>query len=262
MLKINVPLGLSHCLMSGSSWAKPVTMRGESRVPVALQDLQQRLLDETIQHSRYAELSHSVAIRLGDAYSLYRLRSVGSVQQFLTEGRPIIPQEAWQFIDGHPVDSRTPSVCLNSFQRFLQICSLADLLHQLRARGGAFVDISRCKRFSPQYTATMGFTRFAMRKGQQKLNFLLHVVCKINETINPSIPFGPSSHRFRSCEPGLFLPSRASVPLKRTDCMGLLCPLLTSADRSNRLTTASVRKFPRCGSAYLLSPPYGFGVPH
>src|SRR5262249_31853977 len=60
------------------------------------------------------------------------------------------------------------------------------------------------------------------------------------EADSPSRSFGPSAARSRSCEPWLVLPFRASVPLERTDGIGLLCPLLTPAPRSGGLTAPSV----------------------
>src|SRR5215475_1792268 len=61
-----------------------------------------------------------------------------------------------------------------------------------------------------------------------------------HEADSPSRSFGPSATRSRSCEPWPFLPFRASVPLERTDGIGLLCPLLTPAPRSRSLTAPSV----------------------
>jgi hypothetical protein len=59
-------------------WPEPMPMTGRRPVSPPLQNLHHRLLDESNQHRRHAELSHPF-VRLGDFYPLYRLRSVNPV---------------------------------------------------------------------------------------------------------------------------------------------------------------------------------------
>ena len=60
-----VSLRLGHRLMGGASRSEAVTVLGERWVPLLLENLQQGLLDQSIDDARDAELSDP-AIRLGD----------------------------------------------------------------------------------------------------------------------------------------------------------------------------------------------------
>ena len=61
----NVLLRLGHRLMGGVSRSEAVTVLGKRRVPAFLQNLQQGLLDQSVDDARHAELSDP-ALRLGD----------------------------------------------------------------------------------------------------------------------------------------------------------------------------------------------------
>ena len=73
----NVLLRLGHRLMGGASRSETVTVLGKRRVPALLKNLQQGLLDQSVDDTRHAELSDP-AFRLGDFDPLDRLRLVGS----------------------------------------------------------------------------------------------------------------------------------------------------------------------------------------
>jgi site-specific DNA recombinase len=85
-IKINHPaVAIGHVLlcprdrlMCRASGSKPVAVIGKRQVPAPLQHLKHRLLDESIQHRRYSELSHPAPVRLVDLDALDRLRPVGS----------------------------------------------------------------------------------------------------------------------------------------------------------------------------------------
>src|ERR1700692_1730874 len=77
----NVSLRLGHRLMSGTSRSEAVAMLGKRRVPLLLENLQQGLLDQSVDDARHAELSDP-AVRLGDFDPFDRLRLVGSRAQF------------------------------------------------------------------------------------------------------------------------------------------------------------------------------------
>ena len=85
----------------------------ERRVPLALQHLHHRLLDESIQHCRNAQLaaSHRPALEFRPASPV---AVVGPAQQLFPNGWPVLLQVRWQLLDGHPVDSRTSLVGLDS----------------------------------------------------------------------------------------------------------------------------------------------------
>jgi hypothetical protein len=60
----NVSLRLGHRLMSGTSRSEAVAMLGKRRAPLLLENLQQGLLDQSVDDARHAELSDP-AVRLG-----------------------------------------------------------------------------------------------------------------------------------------------------------------------------------------------------
>ena len=76
----NVLLCLSHRLMSASPRAKAEAVFAERRVPLLLEHLIYRLLNEAIQYGRNAKFSHP-AVRLGDFHTLHRLRLIGPVEE-------------------------------------------------------------------------------------------------------------------------------------------------------------------------------------
>src|ERR1700741_2240603 len=87
----NVSLRLGHRLMGGASRSEAVTVLGKRRVPLLLENLQQGLLDQSVDDARYAELSDPAA-RLGYFDPLDRLRLVGSREQLRPESRPVLTQ--------------------------------------------------------------------------------------------------------------------------------------------------------------------------
>jgi hypothetical protein len=64
--------------MGGASRSEAVTVLGKRRVPLLLENLQQGLLDQSVDDARYAEFSDP-AVRLGDFDPLDRLRLIGSL---------------------------------------------------------------------------------------------------------------------------------------------------------------------------------------
>ena len=124
----NVLLRLGHRLMSGTSRSEAVAMLGERRVPLLLKNLQQGLLDQSVDDARYAELSDP-AVRLGDFDPFDRLRLVGSREQLRPNAWPVLTQVILGVVDGHPIHARTALVLSNAFPRSYEILSVAHLLH-------------------------------------------------------------------------------------------------------------------------------------
>jgi hypothetical protein len=60
----NVSLRLGHRLMSGASRSEAVTVLGKCPVPTLLENLQQGLLDQSVDDAGHAEFSDP-AVRLG-----------------------------------------------------------------------------------------------------------------------------------------------------------------------------------------------------
>ena len=167
----DVPLCLGHRLVGGSPRPEAVAVLGEHWVPPLLENLQQGLLDQSIDDARDAELSDP-AIRLGDFDPLHRLRLVGSREQFRPDVWPVLTQIGLGARDGHPIDARATFVTANSFPRSYEICSIAHLLHQLFCAGRAFGCGLRHGWFGPLVSAARGFTPAFWDQGQRVLDLL------------------------------------------------------------------------------------------
>jgi hypothetical protein len=124
----NVSLRLGHRLMGGASRSEAVTVLGKRRVPPLLENLQQGLLDQSVDDARDAELSDP-AVRLGYFDPPDRLRLVGSVEQLRPNAWPLLTQVVLGVVDGHPIHARTALVPSNAFPRSYEILSVAHLLH-------------------------------------------------------------------------------------------------------------------------------------
>src|SRR2546421_2976566 len=155
----DVLLRLRHGLMCRPTRSKPIAVRGERRIPLLLQNLHHRLLDEAIQHGWNAKLSHPSAIRLRDFHPSHRFRFVGPVQQLLPNDRPVLLQIVAKLIDGHPVDARATFIAPHLPQCFLQVCSFTYVLHGSRRVGWAFGLTHRRWRFDVFPSRLPGFTR-------------------------------------------------------------------------------------------------------
>src|ERR1039457_4342934 len=106
-------LRLFHRLMCRSLGPKPIAVFGERSVPAPLQRLHHRLLDESIQHRRNAQLAHP-AVRLRDFHPFHRFWSIRSAEELFPDGWPVLFQVSRQLLDGHPVDAWTAFVGLHS----------------------------------------------------------------------------------------------------------------------------------------------------
>jgi len=167
----DVPLCLGHRLVGGSPRPEAVAVLGERWVPLLLENLQQGLLDQSIDDARDAELSDP-AIRLGDFDPLHRLRLVGSREQLRPDVWPVLTQVGLGALDGHPIDARATFVTANSFPCSYEICSIAHLLHQLFCAGRAFGCGLRHGWFGPLVSAARGFTPVFWGQGQRVLDLL------------------------------------------------------------------------------------------
>jgi hypothetical protein len=114
--------------VGGASRSEAVTVLGKRRVPTLLQNLQQGLLDQSVDDARYAELSDP-AVRLGDFNPFDRLRLIGSFEQLRPNARPVFTQIVPGVADSHPIDAGTALVLANVFPRSYEILSVAHLLH-------------------------------------------------------------------------------------------------------------------------------------
>ena len=167
----DVLLCLGHGLMSGASRTESVAVLGKRRVPLLLEYLQQRLLDQAIDDAWHAEPSDAAG-RFRDVDPFDRLRCVGSREQLCPDGRPVLPQVGRGVVDGQSVDAGTTLVPTDAFPRLFEIASVAHLLHELvfdsRAVGGSL----RREWFGPWAVGGRRFTPPRRRQGQTLLRVL------------------------------------------------------------------------------------------
>ena len=119
----NHRLRRAHRLMRRPSGPKPVARGAERSVPMRLQNLQDRLLDEAVENRRNAERANAPG-RLGCLDPPRRPRFVGAVKQLDADRRPMVLQVRGQGFDAHAVDPRRALVALNLRQRLPQIVLL------------------------------------------------------------------------------------------------------------------------------------------
>src|SRR3954468_20159882 len=84
----DVALCLGHRRVSGASRSEAVAVLGKRRVPFLLEYLQQGLLDQPVDDTRYAERSDP-AIRLGYDDPLDRLRLINPFEQLRPNAWPV-----------------------------------------------------------------------------------------------------------------------------------------------------------------------------
>src|SRR5204863_4371625 len=211
----NVLLRLCYSLMSGASRSEAVTVPGKRRVPALLENMQQGLLDQSVDDARHAELSDP-AIRLGYFDPLDRLRLIGSGEQLRPNGWPALTQVNLGVFDGHPIHARAALVAANSFPRSYEISSGAHLLHQLFFTSRAFGYRLRHGWFGPLVTADRGFTPAFGDQGQRILDVPPHsthelpiLLAALNRSgLRPSFPVRPiCCSAFRPWSASLALPT-------------------------------------------------------
>src|SRR6187455_1382426 len=110
--------------MGRATGSKPVAVFRERRVPAALEDLQDRLLDQAIQHGGDAELAHP-AVRFGEFDTPHRLRLVSPVEQLFPDDRPLLTQVVPGLVDGPAIDAGASLVGADSMPRFFEVLSVA-----------------------------------------------------------------------------------------------------------------------------------------
>ena len=161
--------------------------------------------------------SHS-GIRFGDFHPSHRLRFVGPAQKLVANGWPMRFQIAGKLANGHPVDARATFVSPHAMQCCLQIFSLTNFLHQSMRSSWAFGITCRPERLGRLASRFPGFTR--------RLGFEVRLM--------------PDILPFAALEVHVLLVLLLVQAFSGTKCTHLLCHLLTSAVRSDCLSTTSV----------------------
>jgi hypothetical protein len=99
------------------------------RVKDRLQDLQQRLLDQPIQHRRNAQ--HPLAAsRLRDHHPAHGMRPIAATEQLLSNARPVRLAVRHQVVDGHSVHARRTAVAHHPLIRRHQVPAAHHLVHE------------------------------------------------------------------------------------------------------------------------------------
>ena len=204
----DVRLRLCHRLMRRAPRPEAVARLGERPVPVRLQHLQHRLLDEAVEHRRNAERPRA-ARRLRYLDPPHRLRLVGAVEQLSPDRGPVLlqvgragPRRSSRRCPRRPCCAFT---CASAFLRFSR-STIASI--DGPAAAGLSASVLAARASVPSAAALRGFTRCSGAEGQLDLVFLPHGPYEIAALLASSTvrAFGGS--------------------------LRLLCPLLTSAPRS------------------------------
>src|SRR5215472_15117750 len=208
----DVGLRLRHRLVGGAARPEAVAVLAECRVPPRLKPLQERLLDYAINYGWNAQLAR-------------RLRLVAPLEQLIFNLRPARFEHARQLFDGDAVNARRALVAHHCTQRRFYVVRCTDRLHEMLCRAFGFG--RRRDRFDLLRVPARGFTPAGYRQGQLELGWRSHCGHETSDLLALSFnPFSGTVRAFRRP----FLEWMA----------GLLCPLLTSAPRSDRLAAASV----------------------
>ena len=131
-----------HGLMSAPLRPKAEALFREGRVEVGLQDLQERLLDQTVQDRRNPQAPHPAA-RLRDLHRAHQRGTVPPRQQLLTNGFPASHQVRAELFGAHAVDARGAPVALDSLVGPQQVLPAQHLLHHHRRPLGG--DLVPCR---------------------------------------------------------------------------------------------------------------------
>lgn len=112
--------GLYHCLMGRTTGTEPVAVVAERAIPLCLQYLHHRLLDEAIHHRRDAQQTFAAAgLRYG--HSSHRRWAVSVGQQLRFQLWPVVPQVVRQFAYAIPSTPAAPLLALTLFRACLRL---------------------------------------------------------------------------------------------------------------------------------------------
>src|SRR5262249_24083446 len=162
-----------HRLMCRVLRSEAEARLGERPVPVSLQHLHDRLLDEAVEHRRDAERPHAARC-LRYLYPPHRLRFVGALQQLGPDRRPVLLQVGRQIVDAQAVDACRTFVALHLRQRLLQVLTLDNCFHRRPCDRRAFETSFRRARFGRLGGGARGFTLRSGAQVQLLLIFLPH----------------------------------------------------------------------------------------
>ncbi|MGF6433309.1 hypothetical protein ABIE91_008529 [Bradyrhizobium elkanii] len=172
-----------HRLMRRAGRPEAEARLGERPIPIRLQHLHHRLLDDAVEHRRDAERPQA-ARRLRYLDPPHRLRLVGAVKQLSSDREPVLFQVGRQFVDGHPIDACRALVALHLRQRFLQILTLDHCFHRQPCDRRAFKTGRRRACFGLSDGGALGFTLRSGVRVQLNLILLPHGSREIDRSTN------------------------------------------------------------------------------
>ena len=202
--RLHVAAGLSHRVVRAPARAKAMAVVAEGRIDDRLQHLQQRLLDQPIQHRRDAQLALA-PVRLGDHHPSHRLGPVSALQQHLAHFGPVGRQPEAGLLDVEPIHPGRALVGLHALPRPLQVLSCQGRLQQRasrcrrRSRPCGPVSMVRALGFVA-HRPTSGFTAF----GSESPSLRWHLTHGPRHHLGPGSltlvrPFAAHSRPLRRC---------------------------------------------------------------
>src|SRR3990170_386922 len=213
--RFQVGSGRHNRAMAPSPRTEAVTALAEVGIEDGGQHLQDRLLYQPVQNRLDAQQACPLPVRLRDLYPSYRLGNVRLAEQLLPDPRPVLLQVWRQGFDRHPVDPRRSPVGPDALEGFHQVLTAQHLLQKtFRLRSGFFR--SHRGRLTLPSLPLAGSARYP----PGVLWLLSHPVC---------VSF---------VRRGTGYPSGLPCSGLRRRAQRLLCPRLTSARSSPRLSTS------------------------
>jgi hypothetical protein len=126
---LNMLLCCEHGVTRTTARTKSVAVLTKSGIDQRLQHLQDGLLDQSVDHGGYPQLTFA-AIWLGNADATYRAGPIRACHQLVSDGRPCVRQIAASLRDVHAIHACCTFVCLHAFPRALHVLSRKRLLQQ------------------------------------------------------------------------------------------------------------------------------------
>jgi len=192
-----VLLGLGHRLVGRPTRPETETVFRKRLVPLRREHLENRLLDHAIHRRGNAKLPHS-PVRLGDLHTLYRLGTIGSRQKLPDESVAMTLEVLFEPCHTHPVHAGGAAVGDHFRHRHVEVCGVADRLHQPVATRRALGTRVRRGRHSPFLAGHRRFTPTLPREGEQLLLFLFPPFAVHESSDLLAAPFTPLNTGDRS----------------------------------------------------------------
>src|SRR5579859_2464828 len=141
----DVRAGTLDRLMRAPTRSKAEARVREGRVEDGREDLEEGLLNESVEHRGDAQHPHALPIRFGNLHAPDGLRDVRAAEQLLPDTRPVLAAIGHQVIDGHAVDAWCPTVAHHARVCGDEILSPHDLLDEGQSLVSARINACRAR---------------------------------------------------------------------------------------------------------------------